>query len=161
MDNINLTHGANYYFLMGSPGDGLTQLEFHVQSFSGIGLMLNEVEMPWVSLQAKFPGDKLTWNPLNLEVLIDQNYTVLQELYDYLTILHNPDLNTLNPANFQSELHLTNNKNNAHKVIRFYNSWITSYSDIQETVNLVENMPLVVTVEVNYDWYKILDVDET
>lgn len=158
MQDSNLTYGANYYFLLGSPMDGLREIEFHVQSFSGIGLLLNEMELPYLSLVSKYPGDRLTWNPLQLEVLIDQEYAVLQQLYNYITTLHNPNLNVLDMANFQSELHLTTNKNNPHKVIKFHNSWISSYSDIQETVNLTENNPLLMTVEVQYDWYEIMDV---
>lgn len=160
MENINLTHGANYYFVMGALSDSIKEIEFHVQSFSGVGLLLNEIEMPYMSLQAKYPGDRLTWNPLQLEVIIDQEYKVLQELYDYLTTLHDPDYNFLATADFNSELHLTNNKNNLHKVIQFQNSWISSYSDIQLTVNQAEAMPSLLTVEVQYDWYRILDASE-
>lgn len=160
MDNVNLTHNANYYFVMGALNNNVKQIEFHVQSFSGIGLLLNEIEMPYMSLQMKRPGDRLTWNPLTLEVIIDQNYEVLQELYNYLTTLHDPDANILDTADFNSELILTNNKNNPHKVIQFQNSWISSYSDIQLSVNQTEAVPFLLTVEVQYDWYRILNSDE-
>ncbi len=156
--DINVAYGGNYYFTLGSSAT-LSELEFHVQGVSGMGIAINEIQTRYQGILRKMPGEEIQWNPLSLEIVVDEHFDIVENVYNYIQQIHNFETNEIGEADFTGYLYLTTNRNNPHRIVEFYNCWLSSMSDIQFAANQMEAQPITATVELQYDWYKILTLE--
>jgi len=114
-------------------------LEFFCQSFIHPGMIMNSVEMPYQKITGiPFIGDKLTFNELQANIILDENMDAYDEMYswmkrnldiEYVT----PTLRTADqpPAMSDISLSILSSHNNTTKQVRYIDCIPTALTDIQ------------------------------
>ncbi len=153
--NTNTINASNFVFLLSS--NKLKNLEFRLQSFTGLGINLGEVVRYWNSLNHTVPGDSMIFNDLTLTALVDEDMIIIEDLYDYMFRIKDFDNNDLNIEEWTGTLFTSTNKNNYSKRFIFYNCWIKSFSDLNFSTTATDSEPLTVDLTVNYTYYIIKD----
>lgn len=154
--NTNTISAPNYIFLLSS--NKLKELEFRVQSFSGLGISLGENVRYWQSLTIVRPGDTMVFNEMNLTILVDENLSIINDLYDYLFRIKDYDENTLSSEDWTGTLIVSNNRNNTTKKFTFKDCWIKSFTDLEFTSTESSNTPLTTSITVTFSHYTITDL---
>jgi hypothetical protein len=106
------------------------------------GFTIGTLEMGYMSMKDKRPGDSITFENLTMTVNCDEDLKAYKEVWDYLKITHDPLENIIRVSEevFDGYLLLLTNKNNVQHKIHFYDMWIESISPIQcQSVSPDEN----------------------
>lgn len=153
--NANLTQAANFSLVL---SNDIRTVEFFVQEFTGLGLQFNTVPgLNFFSQEIKRPGDLLVFTDATLSVIVDEDLSVLDELYDMLAVrTHDVDQNIIDWNNiFTGILNLSTNRNNFRKKIVFENCWIKEMGDISLTTTQAEPSPIAINVTLSFDFYTL------
>ncbi len=155
-DNVNITNQTNFIFTLDL---STKQLQFGVQEFSGMGMSISEINEAWMSKQSSRPGDSLTWNPVSITVIVDEEFKAFQEAYDFLQSMKSEPENTIDwNRNFTGHLYATTNRSNFKKKFILHDCWISSFSDLDFSATTEDSTPMTLTLEVQYSWYEIKDI---
>ena len=113
-------------------------LEFFCQSFIHPGMIMNAVEVPYKKITGiPFIGDKLTFNELQANILLDENLKSYDEMYswmrrnldiDHVTALQKTSQQP--PAVADMMLSILSSHNNTTKTIKYIDCVPTSLTDI-------------------------------
>ena len=114
-------------------------LEFFCQSVTHPGMLMSAVELPYQKIAGvPFPGDKLTFNELSANIILDEDMKGYEEMYSWIrrlldTNLRNPlDRTASTPPHYADiTLHILSSHNNMTKQIRYIDCVPTALSDIQ------------------------------
>jgi len=114
-------------------------LEFFCQDFTHPGMIMNSVEVPYKKIQAiPFIGDKLTFNELLANIILDENMEAYNEMYNWMrTNLDNNENSRLEseglrpPSVSDITLSILSSHNNQTKQVRYIDCMPTSLTDIQ------------------------------
>ena len=114
-------------------------LEFFLQSFVHPGMIMNSVEVPYKKLTGiPFIGDKLTFNELQANILLDEDMKSYDEMYSWMRrILDLGNVTayeaTANTPPSVSDMTLTilSSHNNITRQIKFIDCIPTALTDIQ------------------------------
>lgn len=114
-------------------------LEFFLQSFIHPGMIMNSVEVPYKKLTGiPFIGDKLTFNELQANILLDEDMKSYDEMYSWMRrILDLGNVTayeaTANTPPSVSDMTLTilSSHNNITRQIKFIDCIPTALTDIQ------------------------------
>lgn len=157
MSNTNVTQSSNFIFSLTS--NKLKQLDFYVTEFTGLGLSFTEVTPnAYMGQIIKRPGDTITFNDITLQVVVDEDYEVLQEIYDSIMSVKNIAENTIDwNQTFGGILYAASNRNNFKKKIEFTNCWIKDVGDLILTTTQTTADPVILTVTLAFDSYEISD----
>lgn len=114
-------------------------LEFFCQTITHPGMLISGVEVPYQKITGvPFPGDKLTFNELSANIILDEDMKGYDEMYQWIRRLL--DNNLKNPVDRTSEvpphysditLMILSSHNNTTKKVRYYDCIPTSLGDIQ------------------------------
>lgn len=160
MHNPNVTQASNFLFVMSNE---TKHIQFFVQEFSGLGISFNEVDnQTYMGQRIKRPGDLLTFNDITLTVIIDEDLDVLEEAYNFMAAggLKDVVTNELNWNNlFTGFLHLSTNRNNFKKTIKFDNCWIRELGDLNFQSTQGEVSPMITSIIIAFDAYTIENVE--
>ena len=139
----NLTENFNYLqptsFKIAIDRKNYPNLEFFCQSFVHPGMIMNAVEVPYQKITGvPFIGDKLTFNELQANIILDENLKAYDEMYSWmrrnLDIDHvSPTQRTASqpPAMADITLSILSSHNNTTKTVRYIDSIPVSLTDIQ------------------------------
>ena len=151
MNNVNISQVANFTFTMINP---LKTIEFYIQEFSGLGVSLNTIEQPYQGITAKRAGATLTYNEIQLTVLLDEEMQAFEEAYNYMLATSNVETNEIDwQHTFTGILKPTNNKNWFIKKFELMDCWISSISDLNFSTNQTENAPITIPITIMFDYY--------
>jgi hypothetical protein len=114
-------------------------LEFFCQSVTHPGMIMNSVEVPFRKITGiPFPGDKLTFNELTTNIILDEDMTAYNEMYSWIRRLLDQDMRSpinrtaTTPPHFADiTLHILNSANTTSKKIRYIDCVPTALGDIQ------------------------------
>jgi hypothetical protein len=114
-------------------------LEFFCQDFTHPGMIMNAVEVPFRKLQSiPFVGDKLTFNELLANIIVDENMDAYNEMYNWMrTNLDNNENSRLEDAGVRPPtvsdivLSILSSHNNVTKQIRYIDCMPVALTDVQ------------------------------
>ena len=136
-------------------------LQYFCQSVNLPGISLDETtrNTPFVNLYS--PGTKLTYNPLNVTFIVDEDLVTWQNLQAWLNQIANPKgfngRNTVPKDNFSdATLTILTNLNNSNLRIQYYNVFPTSISDIDFDSKQSADDIITASASFRYDYYEIL-----
>lgn len=159
MHTPNVTQSTDYKFIM---SNDFMHTEFFVQTFSGLGMSFGQIDREFFGHTVKRPGDNITFNDLSLTVILDEELEVLEELYNTMAaktrVVATSEITWTNL--FEGILHLSTNRNNIRKRIRFENCWIKDIGDISYSAIDVEASIITTSVGIPFDSYTIEAIDE-
>ena len=114
-------------------------LEFFCQSFIHPGMIMNSVEVPYQKITGiPFIGDKLTFNELQANIILDENLTSYDEMYSWMR--RNLDIEMVTPTQRTADqppamsdmtLSILSSHNNTTKQVRYIDCIPTALTDIQ------------------------------
>jgi len=114
-------------------------LEFFCQSFIHPGMIMNAVEVPYKKLTGiPFIGDKLTFNELQANILLDEDMKAYDEMYSWMRrILDIPNATPTQrtadqpPSVADMTLTILSSHNNLTRQVRYIDCIPTALTDIQ------------------------------
>ena len=114
-------------------------LEFFCQDFTHPGMIMNAVEVPFRKLQSiPFVGDKLTFNELLANIIVDENLDAYNEMYNWMrTNLDNNENSRLEDTGLRPPtvsdivLSILSSHNNVTKQIRYIDCMPVALTDVQ------------------------------
>lgn len=153
MASFDWIKSSNFTFDFAIP----KKFTFFIQDGGIPGFSLGQIDIPHVSQRFPRPGDNITFNPLSLTLLVDEDLQSYLELYKMLIEMKNPEtaqIQEWDKSTFTGILAITTNKNNIHYIITFYDCWVSSVTDlIFSTTN--EDQPLTFNIDIYYSYFKI------
>jgi hypothetical protein len=119
-------------------------LEFFCQNITHPGMIMSSVEVPYQKVSGvPFPGDKLTFNELSCNIILDENLKGYSEMFDWMRRLLDNNLNgvpsrtqrrgnaMVNPPTYADiTLSILSSHNNLTKQVRYIDCVPTSLGDI-------------------------------
>ena len=138
-----LTQNINYLqptsFKITIDRKNFPNLEFFCQDFTHPGMIMNAVEVPFRKLQSiPFVGDKLTFNELLANIILDENMEAYDEMYQWMrTNLDNNENSRLQQAGLRPPtvsditLSILSSHNNQTKQVRYIDCMPVALTDIQ------------------------------
>lgn len=156
-ENINTGASGNFLFTLSN--NNLKEIDFRVQSFSGLGINLGETVRHWQSLQVTRPGDSMTFNDATLQILVDEELVVIEDLYNYMFLIKNFVTNEISTEDWTGTLHIASNRNNFLKRFVFNQCWIKSFDDLSLSTNDTAATPLTTGIVISFDYYTIEDAE--
>lgn len=126
--SMNTAKASNFDLIL---RDDLNEIVFNCQSANLPGISIGEINIPYMGQTNQIPGDSLTFNPLMVSVLCDENFEAFEQAYNILTKTKGLDgtYNVEVPV-FDALLVLNTNKNNLKKLVYFKNAWVQDISDL-------------------------------
>ena len=139
----NLTQNFNYLqptsFKLTIDRKNYPNLEFFCQSFTHPGMIMNSVELPYQRITSvPFVGDKLTFNEMQANILLDEDLKSYDEMYSWMR--RNLDLAEVTPGQRTAAqpptvaditLSILSSHNNTTKRVKYLDSIPTALTDIQ------------------------------
>lgn len=126
-------------------------LKYFCQTVSLPSVSTGEVTVPTPFSNTYRHGDKLSYEPLTISAMVDEDMKVWQETYDWLSSLTRPQsfdqyprksLADRSPLYFDGYLTVNTNANNPNIRFKFYNCHPTSLGSIQfDTKTDADNIP--------------------
>ena len=114
-------------------------LEFFCQTFVHPGMIMNSVEVPYQKVTGvPFIGDKLTFNEMQAQILLDEDMKAYDEMYSWMR--RNLDVDMTSPlqrtqsnppAMADITLTILSSHNNKTKQVRYIDCIPTALTDIQ------------------------------
>lgn len=120
-------------------------LEFFCQSVTHPGMLMSAVEMPFRKVAGvPFPGDKLTFNELSCNIILDENMQGYDEMFQWIRRLLDTDIDyrvnstqrvgnaMQNPPTYADiTLSILSSHNNTTKQVRYIDAVPVALGDIQ------------------------------
>jgi len=151
MNLRNFTHGSNFFF--GTTLFGEETL-YAVQKCNLPGLGFSHINANRQSAQLFIQGDTLTFNDLNIDIIIDEELITWIDIVSTLLDMRNPENGE--SKQFGDRAWLEIHDDNTNKVLKldFYGSIIESIGDLDFTTT-EEDEVLTVGIVIKYDYYKL------
>ena len=146
-------------FLLTFDRVGAMQYFCQMANLPGISLDDATRSTPFVNLYS--PGTKLTYNPLNITFIVDEDLITWQKLQQWMNEIANPegfDGRNTKPSDNVSDATLTilTNLNNSNLRIYYHNVFPTSISDIDFDTKQSADDIITASASFRYDYYEIL-----
>lgn len=156
MNYNNLAQKTNY--IAGSVA--LDLAPFYLTTVNIPGINFSHVEVGARAGRFSITGDTLVYNPLNFEMLIDEDFKIYHEFMDKAFKNVNSETGTFASQEFDFWIQVNNSKGNKLFKIEFYNCRLDSVGDIilDSQDEITEH---VMTVDVKYDYFKIIKGDQS
>ena len=111
-------------------------LEFFCQTFTHPAMIMSAAEVPFRKVtNVPFPGDKLTFNELSANIILDEDMNGYTEMYNWMRRLLDTELTSVIDAQFpiysDITLHILSSHNNTTKKIRYIDCIPTTIGDIE------------------------------
>lgn len=152
MPNTTNLVSSSYYAILKR---GMTETQFNLKSITIPMITLGTVEYVVTNVRIKKPGESVTFDALDFEVLLDKSATAFMELYDELVLLSDPETNKLQQGTnntFEMTVVITTNKNNPNIRVVFKDVVIQSFGGILFDIDSNEKTRMSVSAE--YTTYK-------
>ena len=139
----DLTQNINYLqptsFKISIDRRNYPNLEFFCQSFVHPGMIMNTVEVPYQKITGiPFVGDKLTFNELQANIILDEDMKSYDEMYSWMR--RNLDIEHVSPTKRTAAqpptmaditLSILSSHNNTTKTVKYIDCIPTALTDIQ------------------------------
>ena len=168
-----LTNNLNYLqptsFKLSLDRKNYPNLEFFCQNVTHPGMIMSSVEMPYQKITGvPFPGDKLTFNELSANIILDEDMQGYSEMFQWLRrLLDAPTKNPLDrtsttpPTYADITLHILSSHNNTTKQVRYLDCIPTSLGDIQFESTDQGSSFITFGASFRFNYFELLDITST
>jgi hypothetical protein len=138
-------------------------LEFFAQGIQHPGMNMNETEVAYKRVNIKQPGDKLTFTPLSVTAILDEDLTAYLEVVNWMERLveqnnTTPSRRADGPVDTVSDIRVSilTSHNNVNKTIVYHNAFPTNLSTIQLESAATDVTYITYTVDFSYDYWEFV-----
>ena len=149
--------------------DKIPHVEFFSYGVSIPGITGGEVIQPTPIFDIKLPGDKLVYDPLIINFIVNEDLANFREVVDWMVGLYkpqntdqyanwikrNPNLTTNQNKYSDAQLIITSNKMNPILKVTFYDAYPISISPLTYDASITDVAPLSTDLTVNFSYYDI------
>lgn len=101
-------------------------------------------------------SDTISYNSLNFDFLIDEDFEIYRTFYSYISDSINPEKGTFADITFNLWVELNNSKGNKILKFEFFNCRIESIGDIELDTTSIETEGTM-NLSIKFDWFKLVD----
>lgn len=144
-------------------------LEFFCQNVTHPGMLMSAVEVPYKKITGiPFAGDKLTFNELSANIILDEDMQGYKEMFSWLRRLldtnQRPALNRSVevPATYADiTLHILSSHNNTTMQIKYLDCVPTSLGDIQFESTSTGSDFITFNASFRFNYFELLEINAT
>ena len=144
-------------------------LEFFCQNVTHPGMLFSAVEMPYQKIGGvPFPGDKLVFNELSANVILDEDMQGYEEMYNWIRrLLDTPVKNPLDrtatvvPSYADITLHILSSHNNTTKQVQYKDCVPTSLGDIQFESTSTGDTFITFNASFRFSYFELKSISST
>lgn len=153
-DNFSQFKPSNFRVQLSS---NLKTVELLANKITIPQIELSTIEIPHFTSPQPRPGDNITWESLKMDILLDESFNSIQDLYNTIITAKNPqtgDIKSPLQTYFITTVFLTTNKNNNNIIVKFYDSWVSKIDSIDLDSTTETDAPISVGIEIKYVYYE-------
>lgn len=162
--NISKATATEYAFVLGKipANNGIHTpdiLRLNIFNISLPGISLNTSEMPWEGKHAQYHLGGITFDPLNINFLIDSEFENWKCLFRWLTFIADNKIQPSQNANdyvTDANIIIYDNFGRSHTFITFKNIWIQTLGELSFSIRDGESH-IEGSATFQYDYYLISD----
>jgi len=132
-------------------------------------MLLNSVEVPFRKIAGiPFAGDKITFNELTANIILDEDMSSYEEMYKWIRrLLDTPATSALNrsannpPTYADITLHMLSSANNVTKQIRYLDCVPTSLGDIQLESTGSGSEFISFAASFRFSYFELMNINKT
>ena len=154
-DNINLLQPTKFIFTV----PNLPFLNYYCQSVVFPGFSTSEVPVPTPFSATYRHGDTMQFDPLSLTFLIDEDMRVVEETFQWLSVLTNPTQFKEYAPKFKEKYYdgvliMNKNSNTTNFRVKFYNCHPVSFGSFQLSTTDTPSSTMIADLTFRYDYFK-------
>ena len=149
-DNFNMLSPTGFRVSIESPK--FSNLEYFITTVGLPAIGLPEAEAGFKNYQGFLPGDKITYEPLDLTFMLDEDMKNYMEVFNWIQ----SNANETTPATHDLILSILTSHNNLNKEIKFVNAIPTSLGGVEFSTQLDTIDYLQADVSFRYDRFEII-----
>lgn len=141
---------------------GASSFNYFVQITSLPSLNAAGVETPYKNHQGVVPSNRIDYDPLNVNLLVDEDY----ENWDYLRLwMHKAagyayNTSTREPPISEEmkdiDLHILNSNKQSIKIVRFFGAFPVMLGELSLETSVTDPQPIISSVVFRYQYYDFL-----
>jgi|TARA_R110000822_G_scaffold142939_1_gene281069 hypothetical protein len=139
-------------------------LEFFAQSIIHPGMNMTPAEVPFRRINASFPGDKITFPPLSITAILDEDMTTYIEMVQWMERLvetkHKPpsqqDARSEQLSQSDIRLMVLTSHNNKNKTILYKDCFPTDLSPVTFEASTGDVTYITFNVDFKYTYWEIV-----
>ena len=153
MNLRNFAHSSNFYFQTNL--FDRDESIYAVQECNLPGLNFSHIITSKRSALGNIQGDTITFNDLNLSLIIDENLEVWKEIISKMLIMRNPD--TTEGENYERYGYLIIQDDNTNEILKleFVNMMIETIDDLSFNTNSEDEI-ITCSIVLKYDYYNLI-----
>lgn len=144
-------------------------LEFFCQNVTHPGMLIGTAELPFRKITGvPFPGDKLTFNELSANVILDEDMQGYEEMYNWIRRILDTNVSTplqrtstTVPHYADITLHILSSHNNTTKQIQYRDCVPTSLGDIQFESTSTGDTFITFNASFRFSYFELKSIDST
>lgn len=144
-------------------------LEFFCQTVTHPGMLISSVEVPFRKITGiPFAGDKLTFNELSANIILDEDMQGYEEMYNWIRriIDTNPTdqfarSSTAIPHYADITLHILSSHNNTTKQVKYLECVPTALGDIQFESTSTGDTFITFAASFRFTYFELQSIDST
>jgi len=152
----NFTHSSNFVFTTTLFGE---ETSYKLQGMNLPGVSFSHIQISRSAVFGNMQGDTVTYSPLNMQFIVDENLEIWKELVGVIQKMRNPETSEgfLNEKYGILEIHDDNSK----KVmsLEFTDVMLESIGDLDFST-ITDDEILTLDVSVSYDYYTVTSYTE-
>lgn len=149
-DNFNMLSPTGFRVTIESPK--FSNLEYFITTINLPTINLPEVSSGFKNYQGFVAGDTVTYDPLDVTFLIDEDMKNYTEVYNWIK----SNANEAIPKKHDIILSIMSSHNNLNKQIKFTNALPTSLVGVEFTTQATDIEYLQSTISFRYDYFEII-----
>ena len=149
-DNFNMLAPTGFRVTIESPK--FSNLEYFISTVSLPTISLAEAEAGFRNYQGFVPGDKVSYDTLDMSFVIDEDMKNYTEVFNWIKA--NADENL--PAKHDLIFSILTSHNNLNKQIKFVNAMPTSLGGVEFNTQVDTIDYLQSTISFRYDYFEII-----
>jgi hypothetical protein len=165
--NINYLQPTSFKLVMDRKN--YPNLEFFCQTVTHPGMLMSSVEMPYQKITGvPFPGDKLTFNELSANIILDEDMQGYEEMYNWIRrLLDTPQRESLSrtrtapPTYADITLHILSSHNNTTKQVQYKDCVPTSLGDISFESTSTGDAFITFNASFRFSYFELKSISST
>lgn len=152
MNTANLAQRTNFI----ASSDKFENIPFYLTNVNipGINFSLSEVGGGRQSASLTMAGDTITYNTLNFDLLIDEDFEIYKEVYSIIKKHISVETSTFGDFYFDFFIQINNSKGNPVMKIDYFNCRIESLGDIELSTQ-DESTESIMSMSLKFDYFTI------
>lgn len=134
---------------------GFDHVNYTIQSAALPGLTMGGVDAPYQNYQTNVPSNRIEFDPLNLQFLVDEEFRNYEEIYAWMVRVTQTEP-IMRDGLKNLSLHILNSNKQPIIEVKFHQAYPTMVTEISFESGVTEPAPMVCTATFRYQFFEII-----